>query len=153
MTKRADKVSRNRTRRFPTVQSPLFAPICAELCGAAGIDSEGEGQLPHPLSQSTRKKGWGTLYLDGARSFRARRIITFAARFQFAPFIAEARQVRQADSLQSELKSSRQHSETVLHAAAEVDGRRFLEIFRRAGNFSDTEAEVNTLRQHLVIEN
>ena len=58
----------------------------------------------------------------------------------------------QARLLQGKLQRRCQHSQTILHAAAEVDGRRFFEIFGRARNFADAEAEVHALRQHLVVE-
>src|SRR5271154_820774 len=57
-----------------------------------------------------------------------------------------------ADLFEGELKSGGEDAEAVFHAAAEVDGGGLLEIFRRAGNFSDAEAEMDALRQHLVVE-
>ena len=50
------------------------------------------------------------------------------------------------------LKAGEQHAKAVFHAAAEIDGGGLLEILRRAGNLADAEAEIHTLRQHLVVE-
>src|ERR1700728_2174006 len=60
--------------------------------------------------------------------------------------------MKQADSLQGKLQGCGQHAETVLHAAAKVDGRSLFEILRGAGDFADAEAEVHALGQHLVVE-
>ena len=60
--------------------------------------------------------------------------------------------MRQSKSLQSELQGGGQHAESVLHAAAKVDGRSSFEIFGRARNFADAKTEVHALSEHLVIE-
>src|SRR6266702_2695629 len=90
--------------------------------------------------------------LDWTRGFRAGCVVGFAARFEFAAFVAEARHMNQADPLQRKLQGRRQHAKTVLHTAAKVDGRGFFEILRGAGNFSNAEAEVHALSQHLIVE-
>src|SRR5580658_684640 len=54
------------------------------------------------------------------------------------------------------LKFALQHggedSEAILHAATEIDGRCFLEVLGGAGDFADAIAEVNGLRQNLIVE-
>ena len=57
-----------------------------------------------------------------------------------------------ANLLKSKLQRGGEHPETVLHATPKVDGRGFFEILGGTGNFSDAKAEVNALRQHLIIE-
>ena len=54
--------------------------------------------------------------------------------------------------LQRKLQRRTQHAEAVLHAAAEIDGRRLFEILGRARNLADAKSEVHALRQHLVVE-
>src|ERR1019366_5467680 len=55
--------------------------------------------------------------------------------------------------LQCELNRRPKHTQAVLHAAAEIDGGRFLEILGGPGNLADAEAEVDALGEHLVVEN
>ena len=45
-----------------------------------------------------------------------------------------------------------QHSQSIFHAALEVDGRGFFKVFRRAGDLANVEAEHHGLGDHLVIE-
>src|SRR5450759_4415392 len=45
--------------------------------------------------------------------------------------------LRQPQSGQPELQADIQAAETVFHAAPEIDGRRFLEVFRRAAHLAD----------------
>ena len=73
--------------------------------------------------------------------------------FQRFSLFAEDRVVQDSGALERELKSGLEHFESVAHAAAEVDGRSFLKIFGRTGNFADPEAEVNALGEHLIVEN
>ena len=61
--------------------------------------------------------------------------------------------VRDAGTLKRELECGLQHFEAVGDAAAEIDGRSFLKILGGAGYFSNAEAEVDALGEHLVIEN
>ena len=42
--------------------------------------------------------------------------------------------------------------EAVFHAAPEIDGRRLLEILRRAAHLANRETVPQNLRQHLVVE-
>src|SRR5580700_2690483 len=58
-----------------------------------------------------------------------------------------------ASPLERKLQSSFEDPKAVLNAATKIDGRRFFKIFGRAGNLPNTEAEVDALRQHLVVEN
>src|SRR5208283_1891900 len=69
------------------------------------------------------------------------------------PLRTEARQPNQAPFAQRELQTGKQYTEAVFHAAAKIDGRRFFEILRRAGHFTDAKAEIHALGQHLVVEN
>ena len=48
--------------------------------------------------------------------------------------------------LETELDRGEHHPEAIATAAAEVDGRGFLEIFRRAGDFPDLEPGIDDLR-------
>src|SRR5208282_4573748 len=57
-----------------------------------------------------------------------------------------------AGALEGELQSGCEHSEAILHAAAEIDGGGLLEILGGAGNFADAEAEIDALGEHLVVE-
>jgi hypothetical protein len=61
--------------------------------------------------------------------------------------------VDDSGALERELKRGSDHPESVLDAAAEIDGRGFLEILGGAGKFADAKAEVNALGEHLVVEN
>ena len=45
-----------------------------------------------------------------------------------------------------------QYAKAIFHAALEVDGRSFLEVFSRAGDFANTEVEHHGLRNHLIVE-
>jgi hypothetical protein len=90
--------------------------------------------------------------LRGAGGFGGSRVVGGIAGLKFAAFIAEAGQVDQAGPLQRELHRSRQDAETIFHAAAEVDGGGFLEVLRGTRHFTDVKAEVDTLGEHLVIE-
>src|ERR1700722_15142525 len=45
-----------------------------------------------------------------------------------------------------------QYTETIFHTAAEVDGRSFFKVFRRARNLANSESEHHGLRNHLVVE-
>jgi hypothetical protein len=57
-----------------------------------------------------------------------------------------------ADLLQSELYAGRQYTETILDAAPEADGRCIFEVFGRTRNFTDAEAKIHALCQHLIVE-
>jgi hypothetical protein len=61
--------------------------------------------------------------------------------------------VNDSRPLERELNRSPQNFEPITHAAAEINGRCFLEIFRWARNFADSKAKINALGQHLIIEN
>src|SRR5579859_3185738 len=80
-------------------------------------------------------------------------IVRLVALFQPATILTEARHVYDSHLLQCKLQGGGQHAESVLHATAEIDGRSFLEILRRARDLSDAESEVHALCKHLVIEN
>src|SRR5580698_929060 len=80
-------------------------------------------------------------------------VVRGKAGLEFAAFVAEAGKVDQACSLQGELQGRREHAETILHAAAEVDGRSLFEVLRGTRNFSNAEAEVYALGEYLIVEN
>src|SRR5262245_12695133 len=68
------------------------------------------------------------------------------------PVRGEEAAVHETHAMQSEGERRAQHAEAVHDAAPDIDGRRFFEILRRAGNLADREAEVRHLCQHLVVE-
>lgn len=70
--------------------------------------------------------------------------------FQFAALGVESAHC--AGFPQSKLQGCGYHSESIFHAAAEVDRRGFFEIFRGAGNFSPAEAESDALGEHLIVK-
>src|SRR5258707_15001292 len=80
-------------------------------------------------------------------------VVRLGTRLESPPLFTEDRGVNDAGALERELKSGLQNLETVPNAAAEIDGRCFLEIFRRTGNLADAKAEVDALREHLVVKN
>src|SRR5581483_5630413 len=80
-------------------------------------------------------------------------VVTFTFGLQLPAVWAEAREVDQTCFLQRELHGGCKHTESILHATAEVDGGSFSKVFRWTGNFSDTETEVYALGEHLVVEN
>src|SRR5215467_9422377 len=90
--------------------------------------------------------------LSGTSGFCAGSVVGFTSGFQFAALWAKPGKMKKAGLLQSKLHSRAQHAESVLHAAAEIDGRGLSEILRRTGDFSDAKTEVDALRQHLVVE-
>src|ERR1019366_2159023 len=57
----------------------------------------------------------------------------------------------QAPFRQLEFQPHVQAAEAVFHAAAEIDGRRFLEILRRAAYLANREPVPQNLRQHLIV--
>src|SRR4029453_6994531 len=59
----------------------------------------------------------------------------------------------QPPTLERELESRTQDAEAVGDATSKVDRRRILKVFGRTGDFSDAKAEMNALREHLVIKN
>src|ERR1700722_4818735 len=60
--------------------------------------------------------------------------------------------MHQTNPLQRKLQSRGQNLKTVLHAAAEVNGRGLFEILGGTGNLPNAEAEVHALRQHLIVK-
>src|SRR5579871_2111879 len=102
-----------------------------------------ESQAIHPTSLKMTRHFLGEA---------AGRVVIGTAGFDFATLTVEDGEMGEPETLQSKLQRSRQHPEAVFHAAAEVDGRCFLEITRWAGNFADAESEVGALRQHLIVE-
>jgi hypothetical protein len=87
-----------------------------------------------------------------AHGFGLADVIRVRAGFKSTSLVAEAGQVEQAHFLQGKLQRRADHAKTIRHAAPKVDRRRFLKIFRGAGNLADTKSEVHALRQHLIIE-
>src|SRR5208337_1703198 len=57
-----------------------------------------------------------------------------------------------APPMQPEPNRGPQDADPVDHASAKVDRGRFRKIFGRTGNFANSEASINGLRQHLIIE-
>src|SRR5690242_19984993 len=84
--------------------------------------------------------------------FGTSRVVAFAGRFQLAARGVEDAKTAHPYFLQSVLQRGGQHPQPVLHAAAEIDGGGFGEVLGGAGDFSDVEAEIDALRQHLVVE-
>jgi hypothetical protein len=60
--------------------------------------------------------------------------------------------VKDAELLADEGNRGCEDAQTVLGASPEVDGRGFFEVLRWAGDFTDGEAEHDSLGDHLVIE-
>src|SRR5579872_1473076 len=79
-------------------------------------------------------------------------IVGRIAGIEAASVRTEDSKIHDAEFLQSELQSCCEHAETVLHAAPEIDGRGIFKILGRARDFTDAEAEVNALCEHLVVE-
>src|SRR5450755_1138695 len=79
-------------------------------------------------------------------------VIGGIAGLQTASFVAENSEVRDAHFLQGELQRSQQYPEPIFDAAAEVDGRRLIEILGGAGDLAEAEAEMRTLREHLIVK-
>src|SRR5579859_2991864 len=90
--------------------------------------------------------------LSRAHRFGAPGIVRLIRRLEFTAFVAEARQMDQAEPLQDKLHRRGQHAESVLHAAPEVDGRSLFEIFCGARDFANTETEMHALCEHLIVE-
>src|SRR5512146_3589595 len=80
-------------------------------------------------------------------------IVIVAAGFQLPARRVKDTKAAQASFLQAELQRGGQHSQPVLHAAAEVDGRGFGKVLGGTRNFADVETEIHALGQHLVVEN
>ena len=55
--------------------------------------------------------------------------------------------------LQCVLNTHAQHPQAVLYTPFEVDGRSFVEVFGRTGNFSDLVAFIEDLGQYLIVKN
>src|SRR5580700_8518125 len=79
-------------------------------------------------------------------------VISQAASLELAALVAEDAEAAQSPFLQGKLQCGRENAETVNDAAPEVDRRRLFEILGRARDFADAVAEVDTLRQHLIVE-
>src|SRR5271166_2180946 len=80
-------------------------------------------------------------------------VVWLGARLQGLSLFAENGVAGDSGALERKLKRGLQNFETVSNAAPEIYGGGFREIFCRAGNFADAEAEVHALGEHLVVEN
>src|SRR5437868_433597 len=78
-------------------------------------------------------------------------VVNLGAGIESLSFFAENGAVYDSCALESEANSSSNHTQAVLYAALEIDGRRLLEIFCRTRHFSDAVAEVYALSEHLVV--
>jgi hypothetical protein len=91
-------------------------------------------------------------YLQFANSLtRANRRIVFLIDLSSARI--ETWEMDNAQLVRGKTDARDKNSETVLHAAFEVDGRRFFKIFRRAGDFPNAKTKHHGLRDHLIVEN
>src|ERR1700722_2760897 len=71
---------------------------------------------------------------------------------QLSAFRAENPEVTHPPFLQGELQGCSDYAQSVSHTAPEIDGGCLLEIFGRARDLANVEAEIYALRQHLVVE-
>src|SRR5208282_6511112 len=71
---------------------------------------------------------------------------------QFAAFGIEDAKLSQAAPLQKAFHRRAQNAKTVLHAAAEANGRSLIEVEGGAGDFADAESEMERLHDHFVVE-
>ena len=90
---------------------------------------------------------------SGTDSGFAAIVVIGDTRLQAAPVGSENPEMPQSPFLQGKLHCGSQHAQSVLHAAAEIYGRRLGKVFCRTGNFANPEAEVGALREHLIIKN
>src|SRR6266851_7228347 len=72
---------------------------------------------------------------------------------QLAARLGESRRVRQAQPRGAILKRRADDAQAVLHAASEIDRRRFGKVARGAADLADVEPEPDGLHEHLIIEN
>src|ERR1700730_10979527 len=86
------------------------------------------------------------------RSFGTAGVVAGMAGIQLAAFVAESPKMEQSDPLQGELKRGSEHAEAIHNAAAEVNGRCLFEVLRGTRDFSDAEAEMYALGEHLIVE-
>ena len=58
----------------------------------------------------------------------------------------------ESDFLYGKLQRRRNHTQTIFHAAPEVDRRSLRKIFRWARHFANSKFEVRALSQHFIVE-
>src|SRR5258708_6038161 len=64
----------------------------------------------------------------------------------------EQRGFQESCFVRDEAGCRRHYSQSIFHAAFEVDGRGFLEVTRRAGDLADAKTEHDRLGKHLIVE-